>query len=323
MTTESSSTTTSPPLFVADYPRVGADQRKQLQAQGYVYGVAAEYRTGFYHIYTREGTSLALIRLQRKVERVRRQVKERYWNEHCAQCSCGGGNRQRSKEQSDTNNYQQLEEKFTRMNELYNILKVIEPALEISAEELERRFLDRLPHVYDLLLMDAEAILEGDPAAVSRTEVIRSYPGFSAMTAYRLAHEFYELGVPLIPRVLTEHAHSRTGVDIHPGATIGKRFCIDHGTGIVIGETVNIGNDVKIYQGVTLGALSVKKEMAKTKRHPTIQDNVIIYSGATILGGETVIGHDSIIGGNVWLTESVPPFARIYYESALMQRIKV
>ena len=207
--------------------------------------------------------------------------------------------------------------------ELYDILKTIEDSLECSAEELEKKFLERLPYVYDLLIMDAEAILKGDPAAVSRTEVIRTYPGFAAMAAYRLAHEFYKLNVPLIPRVLTEDAHSKTGVDIHPGATIGKRFCIDHGTGIVIGETVNIGDDVKLYQGVTLGALSVKKEMAKTKRHPTIEDRVVIYSGATILGGDTVIGHDSIIGGNVWITESVLPFSRVYYESAQRQTVKV
>ncbi|RME99339.1 MAG: serine acetyltransferase, partial [Bacteroidetes bacterium] len=130
---------------------------------------------------------------------------------------------------------------------------------------------------------------------------------------HRLAHVFSQLGVPLIPRVLSEHAHTRTGVDIHPAATIGHRFCIDHGTGIVIGETAHIGNDVKIYQNVTLGALSVKKEMAKTKRHPTIEDRVIIYAGTTILGGDTVIGHDSIIGGNNWIIESVPPHSRIYF----------
>ncbi len=168
--------------------------------------------------------------------------------------------------------------------------------------------------VHELLLKDADAILHGDPAAVSATEVIRTYPGFYAIAVYRLAHEFYQLDVPLVPRILTEHAHSRTGIDIHPGASIGERFCIDHGTGVVIGETVVIGDEVKIYQGVTLGALSVRKELAQTKRHPTLQDRVVVYSGATILGGQTVIGHDSIIGGNVWLTKSVPPFSKVYYD---------
>ena len=220
-------------------------------------------------------------------------------------------------------NVRQFQQEYHEMElELYNILKTIEDALETNAEDLEKRFLERLPVVYELLLKDAEAILQGDPAAISNTEVIRTYPGFFAIAVYRLAHEFYKLHVPLIPRILTEHAHSRTGVDLHPGCTIGERFCIDHATGIVIGETVEIGNDVKLYQGVTLGALSVKKEMAKTKRHPTIEDRVIIYAGSTILGGETVIGHDSIIGGNVWLTKSVPPFSRVYYQGYTRQKVK-
>ncbi|TXB64902.1 serine O-acetyltransferase [Phaeodactylibacter luteus] len=199
--------------------------------------------------------------------------------------------------------------------ELYTLLETIEDMLPGSARELEEAFLEELPLNYERLRMDAEAILKGDPAAVSQTEVIRTYPGFRAIAVFRLANTFHRLGVPLIPRVLTEHVHGLTGVDIHPGATIGDRFCIDHGTGIVIGETVEIGNDVKIYQGVTLGALSVRKEYAKTKRHPTIEDNVVIYSGATILGGETVIGSGSIIGGNVWITKSVAPGSRVYYKS--------
>ncbi|HMO37847.1 MAG TPA: serine O-acetyltransferase [Saprospiraceae bacterium] len=197
--------------------------------------------------------------------------------------------------------------------ELYRILQTIEQDLPNSAEAVEMAFMKRLPQVYETLLLDAEAILKGDPAAISQTEVIRTYPGFRAIAVFRLAHEFFRLGVPLIPRILTEHAHSETGIDIHPGATIGERFCIDHGTGIVIGETVEIGNDVKIYQGVTLGALSVRKELAKTKRHPTIEDRVVIYAGATILGGDTTIGHDSVIGGNVWIVKSVAPYSRIYY----------
>lgn len=176
--------------------------------------------------------------------------------------------------------------------------------------------------VYELCLEDSEAILEGDPAAVDRKEVIRTYPGFYAIAIYRIAHLMLELNIPHLPRILTEFAHSKTGIDIHPGAKIGRKFCIDHGTGIVIGETCNIGNQVKIYQGVTLGALSVTKEMAQTKRHPTIEDNVVIYAGATILGGKTVIGANSIIGGSVWITESIEPFSTIYYAAKGNQILK-
>ncbi|MFD2144654.1 serine O-acetyltransferase [Mucilaginibacter antarcticus] len=143
--------------------------------------------------------------------------------------------------------------------------------------------------------------------------MIRTYPGFFAISCYRLAHSLYKHEVPLLPRILTEYAHSKTGIDIHPAAEIGEYFYIDHGTGLVIGETTVIGKHVKLYQGVTLGALSVDKSMADTKRHPTVEDNVVIYSGATILGGETVVGYDSIIGGNVWLTKSVEPHSRVYH----------
>lgn len=175
-------------------------------------------------------------------------------------------------------------------------------------------FMAELPELYDMLMEDAQAIFSGDPAANSVLEVIRAYPGFYAIGAYRMAHCLLRLEVPNVPRSITEHAHSKTGIDIHPGASIGRRFCIDHGTGVVIGETTCIGNDVKIYQGVTLGALSVQKEMARKKRHPTVGDRVVIYSGATILGGDTVIGEDSVIGGNVWITRSVPPGSKVYYE---------
>src|SRR5690554_430759 len=154
----------------------------------------------------------------------------------------------------------------------------------------------------------------GDPAAKSKTEIVRSYPGFYAIAAYRIAHLLYRQGIALIPRMITEFAHSKTGVDIHPGARIGSYFCIDHGTGVVIGETAVVGDYVKIYQGVTLGALSVNKEDADKKRHPTIEDQVVIYAGATILGGETTVGRESVIGGNVWLTKSVPPQSKIYYQ---------
>jgi len=163
-----------------------------------------------------------------------------------------------------------------------------------------------------------QAAYEGDPAATSRMEVVMAYPGMYAVTVHRLAHELYLLKVPILPRVMTEIAHSRTGIDIHPGATIGEGFFIDHGTGVVIGETTVIGRNVKLYQGVTLGALSFPKDektgmlMKGHKRHPNVEDNVVIYAGATILGGDTVIGHDSEIGGNVWLMESIPPHSRVY-----------
>lgn len=162
---------------------------------------------------------------------------------------------------------------------------------------------------------DAQAICEGDPAADNIDEVILAYPGFRAIAIYRFAHQLYKLKVPILPRVLTEYAHQETGIDIHPGAQIGHSFFIDHGTGIVIGETSIIGDNVKIYQGVTLGALSVEKKLAQTKRHPTIKDNVIIYAQAVILGGNTVIGKNSIIGGNTWLTESVPEDSVVYHKS--------
>jgi serine O-acetyltransferase len=178
-----------------------------------------------------------------------------------------------------------------------------------------QQFFDRLETVYDLCLEDSQAILLGDPAAVDNREVTRTYPGFFAIAVYRIAHLMHELQIPYLPRIFTEYAHSKTGIDIHPGAQIGRRFCIDHGTGVVIGETTRIGNDVKIYQGVTLGALSVRKDMAQQQRHPTIDDGVVIYAGATILGGQTVIGHHSIIGGGVWITSSVPPHTTVYYNA--------
>ena len=219
--------------------------------------------------------------------------------------------------------YREFDQHFQNKRlKLFKILTTLESQLPTSTHEVEHHFMEKLPDLRDIIQKDAHAILKGDPAAASLTEVIRTYPGFYAIAVYRLAHEFYKLRVPLIPRILTEHAHGKTGIDIHPGATIGDNFCIDHGTGVVIGETVIIGKDVKVYQGVTLGALSVRKELAKTKRHPTIEDRVIIYSGATILGGETIIGHDSIIGGNVWITKSVAPNCRIYYTGNIRQQHK-
>ena len=162
-----------------------------------------------------------------------------------------------------------------------------------------------------MINLDMLAMFNGDPAAKSSEEVIVSYPGLEAIMVYRLAHFLFVNGVPVIPRIMTEYVHGKTGIDIHPGATIGESFFIDHGTGIVIGETTVIGKNVKIYQGVTLGALSVKKELQDKKRHPTIEDNVTIYANATILGGRTVIGEGCTIGGNTWVMQSVPPHTMV------------
>ncbi len=180
-----------------------------------------------------------------------------------------------------------------------------------QGRRISLRLLETLPEIRRLLDLDAEAAFRGDPAARNREEVITCYPGLAAITVHRIAHFLYREGVPLIPRIMSEYIHGETGIDIHPGATIGEGFFIDHGTGVVIGETCQIGNNVKIYQGVTLGALSVRKENAGRKRHPTLEDEVTIYAGATILGGDTVIGRGSVIGGNVWLTCSVPPLSRV------------
>ena len=181
------------------------------------------------------------------------------------------------------------------------------------AAEIAGDFICRIPALEEAMLLDLEAAFVGAPAAKSKSEIICSYPGFLAIFVYRAAHILYEAGVPLIPRIMTEYAHSRTGIDINAGATIGRRFFIDHGTGVVIGETTVIGDNVKIYQGVTLGALSTRlgRKLGGKKRHPTIENDVTIYSGATILGGDTVIGEGSVIGGNVFITESVPKNMRV------------
>jgi serine O-acetyltransferase len=204
--------------------------------------------------------------------------------------------------------------------DLQTTLLPLQGQMKCSVEEVADRFSAAVPMIYRKMCLDAEAIHRGDPAAESVDEVISAYPGFRAIAIYRIAHEFYQLGVPIFPRILTESAHHRTGIDIHPGAAVGGNFFIDHGTGIVVGETTVIGDNVKLYQGVTLGALSVDKGLASSKRHPTIEDNVVIYSNATILGGTTVIGHDSVIGGNVWLTESVPPYSVVYHKSEVRVR---
>ncbi len=182
------------------------------------------------------------------------------------------------------------------------------------------RILEKLPDVRLMLLSDAESILEGDPAAASLDEVLLAYPGFLATAVHRVAHVVHLEGVPILPRMLSEWAHAETGIDIHPGAQIGEAFAIDHGTGVVIGETTIIGDRVRVYQGVTLGALAVRKQLANRKRHPTIGDDVVIYANATILGGSTNVGSGSIIGGNVWLTSSVPPRSVVQFSSRVEQR---
>ena len=204
----------------------------------------------------------------------------------------------------------------------YVLKKQIEIALNDSdskktAEEVVESFIGAIPKIREYLDTDVKAAFDGDPAAYSTDEIIFSYPGLYAITTYRIAHELYTLGVPMIPRIMTEHAHSITGIDINPGAKIGKYFFIDHGTGIVIGETTEIGDNVKIYQGVTLGALSTRKgqQLKGIKRHPTIGNNVTIYSGTSILGGETVIGDDAVIGGNSFITSSVEAGSKVSMKS--------
>ncbi len=194
--------------------------------------------------------------------------------------------------------------------------KLLLKELDKNSTELADQFLSRLPRIRASLVNDVEAAYKGDPACQNYDEVILCYPGLHAVTVYRLAHELYLLDVPFLPRMMTEWVHGETGVDIHPGATIGDHFFIDHGTGVVIGETCVIGEHVKIYQGVTLGALSFPQDergelVRNTKRHPTLEDNVVIYANATVLGGATVVGHDSVIGSSVWLTESVDPFTTV------------
>jgi serine O-acetyltransferase len=205
----------------------------------------------------------------------------------------------------------------------FRLLRILSPLKE-RLQDIPRKIVDdfflSLPEIKRNLEMDAALIADNDPAATGIDEVIMTYPGFYAILVYRLANKLALSGVPLLPRVMTEYAHSLTGIDIHPKASIDSPFFIDHGTGIVIGETAIIGKNVKIYQGVTIGALSVSKEMASSKRHPTIEDNVIIYAGGTILGGNTIVGHDSIIGGNVWLTESVEPYSLVYHQNKVTVR---
>jgi serine O-acetyltransferase len=199
--------------------------------------------------------------------------------------------------------------------ELIRLLYHTKSCKHENNNDIANTFFDNLPSLYSDLQLDINSFLSGDPAAKSTYEIIRAYPGFYAIFMYRVAHQLHNLCIPLVPRVLSEYAHSKTGIDIHPAAIIGRSCLIDHGTGVVIGETCIIGDNVKIFQGVTLGALSIDKDMSGIKRHPTVENNVIIYSGATILGGSTVIGEGSIIGGNVWLTKSVPPGTKVYHNA--------
>ncbi len=196
--------------------------------------------------------------------------------------------------------------------ELKDLLFSIRNSIPDTPENIADRFMEDLQKAYDEMMDDAVAIARFDPASSCVEEVILAYPGFYCIAVYRMAHILYKYKVPLLPRIMMEYVHGQTGIDIHPGARIESPFFIDHGTGIVIGETAKIGKNVKIYQGVTLGALTVEKDMARTKRHPTIEDNVVIYAGSTILGGNTVIGHDTVVGGNTWITESVLPHSIVY-----------
>jgi serine O-acetyltransferase len=215
-----------------------------------------------------------------------------------------------------------LEKEFEQLKDHFSAL-VYDVLPESGKVEIATNaFFASIPDLHEDLIKDANTILQFDPAAVSVEEVLVAYPGFYATAIYRISNLLWKLGVKILPRIFTEYAHGKTGIDIHPGASIGSSFFIDHGTGIVIGETTIIGNNVKIYQGVTLGALNVSKDKASTKRHPTIEDNVIIYSGATILGGDTIVGYDSVIGGNVWLTYSVAPESIVYHKSEVAVKDK-
>jgi serine O-acetyltransferase len=216
-----------------------------------------------------------------------------------------------------------MESEKALRKKLMKLLHPVNDRLTNDPATLIDDFFSTLPEIKKQLEDDAALIAENDPASTGINEVVMTYPGFFAILVYRLANRLSKLGIPMIPRLMTEYAHSLTGIDIHPGATIGSPFFIDHGTGIVIGETTIIGQRVKLYQGVTLGALSVSKELASTKRHPTVENDVIIYAGSTILGGDTIIGHDSIIGGNVWLTKCVPPFSLVYHENKMTVRERV
>ncbi|MPR36797.1 serine O-acetyltransferase EpsC [Salmonirosea aquatica] len=219
----------------------------------------------------------------------------------------------------DCPDFGKMENQSARFDEIQvqldNLLIPLEDKLPSTRKQVTEDFFTQLPGIFELFLSDAKAIAENDPAAVGIEEVIAVYPGFMAICAYRIAHLLAQCKVPLLPRMITEYAHGATGIDIHPNAVIGHSFFIDHGTGVVIGETAHIGDHVMIYQGVTLGASHVAKSLASVKRHPTIEDRVVIYANATILGGNTRIGEGSVIGGNAWVTHSVPAYSQVYHQS--------
>jgi Serine acetyltransferase len=225
-----------------------------------------------------------------------------------------------------TPDYKTLNDIVVLKNNYENLQKLLYSIfIELNIHDKDSKnltivFFKEIPNIYQTLIIDAHAILKSDPAATVIEEIFLSYPGFFAIALYRIAHQLYIQKIPILPRLITEYAHSKTGVDIHASAEIGKAFAIDHGTGIVIGSSTKIGNKVKIYQGVTLGAIYVDKKLANTKRHPTIEDKVTIYAGATVLGGDTIIGHDSVLGGNVWVTKSIPPFSIVYQKNEIKMR---
>ena len=210
-----------------------------------------------------------------------------------------------------------IQDKFTELESLFNELVLDFAPKNSKSEQQTKTFFGELPSLYQRALNDAKTILAKDPAAKSLEEVLYTYPGFFAIAIYRFSHQIWNQDLKLLARTISEYAHSKTSIEIHPGAQIGDEFAIDHGTGIVIGETAVIGNNVQIYQGVTLGALSVKKGEAFIKRHPTIENNVIIYANSTILGGQTIVGRDSIIGGNVWLTYTIPSNSVVYHKNEI------
>jgi serine O-acetyltransferase len=213
----------------------------------------------------------------------------------------------------------ELDRSAVKLRELLYSIRI---SLDRSPQEVTDQFFERVPEAFEKLAVDADAVTRYDPASSCVEEVILCYPGFYAITVYRLAHILYLLKVPILPRIMAEYAHEKTGIDIHPGAQIESPFFIDHGTGVVIGETAIIGREVRIFQGVTLGALTVDRSMANTKRHPTIEDHVVIYAGSTILGGNTVIGHHTVVGGNTWITESILPHSLVYRNHRVLVRDK-
>jgi serine O-acetyltransferase len=219
-------------------------------------------------------------------------------------------------------NYAHFEKKEEELQFVLQELLMEEGFSNETALEISTDFFANLSAIYKSLLQDLNAILEFDPAAKSKNEVLIAYPGFFAITVHRIAFELWLKKSTILSRLIAEYAHTKTGIDIHPAAQIGERFFIDHGTGIVIGETAVIGKNVKIYQGVTLGALTVSKDESNQKRHPTIEDNVIIYANATILGGKTIIGKDAVIGGNVWITNSIPPQSMVFHKSEIVIKSK-